>query len=171
MREYKAPEDVPADAPAPWIFLAGSIEMGAASPWQEQVRAALADVEGGTLLNPRRDAWDAGWEQSIDNPEFARQVNWELDRLMQADIAAFYFDPATRSPITLMEFGYLLGLRQADVSRSIVVACPRGFWRRGNVEVMCARAGVPLLDDLTTFVVQLRDHARRRSGCRVSAGI
>jgi hypothetical protein len=51
------------------IFLAGSIEMGAAEPWQDALIATLRDA-GATILNPRRSAWDASWVQSIENPAF-----------------------------------------------------------------------------------------------------
>jgi hypothetical protein len=54
----------------PIMFLAGSIEMGVAEDWQSRVATALADRDELGLLNPRRGAWDASWEQSIDNPAF-----------------------------------------------------------------------------------------------------
>ena len=38
----------------PSIFLAGSIAMGQAEPWQASVEAALHDCVG-LILNPRRD--------------------------------------------------------------------------------------------------------------------
>src|SRR5262249_12400873 len=59
------------------VFLAGSIEMGGASPWQAVIEAALADAPV-TIWNPRRDDWDATWRQSIDDPRFHEQVTWEL---------------------------------------------------------------------------------------------
>jgi hypothetical protein len=37
------------------VFLAGSIEMGRAEPWQADVERVLADEEV-VILNPRRDA-------------------------------------------------------------------------------------------------------------------
>jgi hypothetical protein len=142
---------VVACAPQPWsadrptVFLAGSIEMGAASPWQDQVIAAFAD-RAITILNPRRPDWDASWRQSIDDPRFREQVEWELHGLERATVVAMYFDPATRSPVTLIE----LGLTAA--SGRLVVGCPHGFWRRGNLEVVCARHGVALHDDLDALI-------------------
>lgn len=134
------------------MFLAGSIEQGAASPWQESAASALADVDV-LVFNPRRSTWDPTIEQTIDNPQFAEQVNWELDHLEQVEHAFFYFEPGTKSPITLMELGYLLGRG----ARPIVV-CPSGFWRHGNVEIMCARANPPvvLLDNLADGLAALR---------------
>ncbi len=42
------------------VFLAGSIEMGGAPPWQEEIEAAVAALPV-TIWNPRREAWDASW--------------------------------------------------------------------------------------------------------------
>ncbi len=131
------------------MFLAGSIEMGGAAPWQDELVAALDDLAI-TALNPRRPDWDASWRQSIDEPQFKEQVEWELRGLEHANLVAMYFDPATRSPITLLELGL--------VARSgrLIVACPPGFWRRGNLEVVCARYGVPLLADLAALTAAIR---------------
>src|SRR5262245_25207694 len=38
------------------VFLAGSIEMGLAEPWQAQIEQALGDLDV-VNLNPRRDEW------------------------------------------------------------------------------------------------------------------
>ena len=142
-----APLDVPADAVA--TFLAGSIEQGTADDWQTTLTAALADLDV-VVLNPRRDEWDASWRQSIDEPRFRGQVEWELDGLERADVIAMWFAPATRAPITLLELG--LHARGGKV----VVGCPDGFWRRGNVEIVCARFGIPLLGEWDAFVAAVR---------------
>lgn len=132
------------------VFLAGSIEMGQAGPWQEAIERALADVPV-AILNPRRDAWDSSWEQSIRNPDFRGQVEWELDGLERAEVVAMYFDPATKAPITLLELGLFAR------GGKLVVCCPAGYWRRGNVEVVCARYGVPLVEELTDLVRLVRE--------------
>ncbi|MGL4424391.1 MAG: nucleoside 2-deoxyribosyltransferase domain-containing protein, partial [Gemmataceae bacterium] len=86
------------------VFLAGSIEMGRAEDWQSLVEQALADLPI-VILNPRRDAWDASWEQSIQNPLFREQVEWELAGLERATVVGMYFAPSTQAPITLLELG------------------------------------------------------------------
>lgn len=131
------------------VFLAGSIEMGKAEPWQATVEGALADLPV-AIFNPRRDSWDASWEQSIDNPMFREQVEWELDGLERASVVAVYFAPTLQAPVTLLELG-LFGR-----SGRAVVCCPPGFWRRGNVEVVCARYGIPLVATLPELVAQVR---------------
>jgi Nucleoside 2-deoxyribosyltransferase like len=137
------------------LFLAGSIEMGQAEPWQEEVEQALADEEV-VILNPRRDEWDASWEQSIHNPSFREQVEWELSGQEVATVIAMYFAPATRAPITLLELGLFAR------SGKLVVCCPAGFWRRGNVEVVCARYGIPLVDRLTDLIDLVRPRLKGR---------
>jgi hypothetical protein len=132
------------------IFLAGSIEMGAADNWQREVENTLDDLAV-VILNPRREEWDASCIQSIDNPQFRAQVEWELEAQERASVIGMYFAPATRAPITLLELGLFAR------SGKLIVCCPAGFWRKGNIEVVSARYGVPLMADLTEFVERLRE--------------
>lgn len=124
--------------------------MGAAPNWQADLIAAFADREL-TILDPRREEWDASWRQSIDEPKFREQVEWELDGLERADVIAMWFAPETKAPITLLELG--LHARGGKV----IVGCPPGYWRRGNIEVVCARYRIPLLANWADFVARLRD--------------
>lgn len=157
--EIKAPGKV--DWGKPTIFLAGSIEMGLAVNWQYRVVQAIiyhAAKREPTrnqiqVLNPRRDDWDASWEQSIDNPQFKEQVEWELEGLLRADIVIFYFDPATKSPITLMELGLMAG---TDPSK-IAVICPEGFWRKGNVDILCNKFRIEQFSSLDELFVALEE--------------
>lgn len=132
------------------IFLAGSIEMGAAEDWQVKVKQAI-DAPDRLILNPRRDDWDSSWVQSINNPQFNEQVNWELEALEDADIIIFYFAPDTKSPISLLE----LGLYVQDQDKWVFVCCPEGFWRKGNIEIVCDRYGRHLWTDLDEMLTKL----------------
>lgn len=123
------------------VFLAGSIEMGAAENWQDRIAELLKDTDG-YILNPRRDDWDSSWEQSIDNTQFFNQVSWELKAMELADRILMYFDPATKSPISLMELGMYCA------SNKLVVCCPDGFWRKGNVDVVCERYRTPQVNSI-----------------------
>jgi len=143
----------PRKVPERSIFLAGSIDMGAAVNWQERVCNEFKDVDGLTIFNPRRDDWDSSWRQSILDPKFNEQVNWEMDRLEQADFVCFYFDPKGQAPITLLELGYMLGKKEP---KQLVVCCPEGFWRKGNVEVMCHRHDVRLVDNIQAMLDVIR---------------
>ena len=152
-RVLKPPSPLALTDDEPSVFLAGSIEMGLAEPWQAAFEQALADLPV-AILNPRRDEWDASWEPSIHNPRFREQVEWELEAQERASIVAMYFAPPTRAPITLLELGLFAR------SGKLIVCCPPGFWRRGNVEVVCARYGVPLVGELPDLVREVRRRVR-----------
>ena len=147
MREIKAPSRPEFEIR---IFLAGSIELGKAEQWQERIARAMSDVSNIVILNPRRDDWDNSWEQRADDPQFFEQVNWELDMLDAADIVVMYLVPGTRSPISLLELGLHAG------SGKLKVCCPMGFWRRGNVEMVCRRYQIPLFETLDAVIADLR---------------
>ncbi len=133
----------------PAVFLAGSIEKGAAPQWQERVESALADLDV-VVVNPRRDDWDSSWKESIHDPRFREQVEWELAAQERATLIAMYFAPGTQAPVTLLELGL------AARGGKLVVCCPDGYWRKGNVEVVCARYNVPLFADLASLVAEVR---------------
>jgi len=128
------------------VFLAGSIEMGAAVNWQQQVCDTFRDDKNIILYNPRRDDWDSSWKQEITNPAFNQQVNWELNALDAADLIVMYLAPGTQSPITLLE----LGLHAH--SKKLIVCCPEGFWRKGNVDIVCERFGIPQVTTINDII-------------------
>ena len=138
----------------PGIFLAGSIDMGSSVDWQTEAQNKLDDCEV-TFFNPRRDEWDSSWEQRATNPEFNGQVNWEMDKLEEADIIFMNILPESKSPITLLELGL-----HANSNR-LIVCCPDGFWRKGNVEIVCHRFNVPLFNDFETAVAALRSRIKQ----------
>lgn len=130
------------------VFLAGSIEMGVAENWQDKV-ATHFHVLGLDVLNPRRDDWDSSWKQEYENPQFFQQVTWELNALEQCDLIIMYFDPSTKSPISLLELGLFAR------SGKLHVVCPEGFWRKGNVEVVCNYYNIPFYDKLEKLLLDL----------------
>jgi hypothetical protein len=147
-----------ADHAGPVVFLAGSIEMGKAIDWQLVVTRELLQLPVSVaVLNPRRDEWDSSWEQSITNPDFRHQVEWELDALERADLILMYLAPQTQSPISLLELGLFAR------SKKLLVACPPGFWRRGNVEVVCHRFGITLLNSLEELIASARSWVSSRT--------
>ncbi len=144
MIEVKAPADHD-QYKNPKIFLAGSIEMGKAEPWRHKIATALATSEV-ILLNPRRDDWDNTWVQSIKHAKFKEQVVWEMNGIDEAALVIIYFDPETLAPITLLELGHCLE------KRNVIVCCPEGFYRKGNVEITCDRYGIDMYDTFEEFV-------------------
>jgi hypothetical protein len=128
------------------VFLAGSIEMGKAEDWQSMIPQLFKDRNDLTFFNPRRDDWDSSWEQRESNPEFNYQVNWELDHLDKADLIFMYFSPETKSPISLLELGLYAK------SGKMVVCCPDGFYRKGNVDIVCSRYDIPVYNTLDAAI-------------------
>ncbi|MCG8330994.1 MAG: nucleoside 2-deoxyribosyltransferase domain-containing protein [Chitinophagales bacterium] len=128
------------------IFLAGSIDMGQAEHWQAQVENYFKDSNTYTILNPRRDNWDSSWEQKFESPNFSQQVNWELNGLERSDIIILYLSPDTKSPISLLELGLFAR------SGKLLVCCPNGFWRKGNVDIVCEKYNIPLFEDLENLL-------------------
>jgi hypothetical protein len=126
------------------VFLAGSIEMDTAEHWQKRL---IKEFENEELLfiNPRRDNWDITWAE--DDPQFIKQVNWELNAIEDCEVVLVYFDPKTQSPITLLELGIII-----TSDKDIIVCCPEGFWRRGNVKIVCQRNRVPFTNTFEEFV-------------------
>lgn len=157
MKEIKAPNSI-TKAEGIKIFLAGSIEMGKAENWQAQLVSDLSKFDNVTLLNPRRDNWDASWEQSIKNKPFRQQVEWELNALEAADVIVFYFDPNTTSPITLMELGLHTGMKNGTDSpyKTILVCCPDGYFRKGNVDILCKKYHIHTSDTYLKLLKQLK---------------
>lgn len=133
------------------VFLAGSIELGSAKNWQTFLEEKLSAMDI-LIFNPRRDHWDASWLQSKTDPKFREQVEWELEAMERASIIAMYFEPSTKSPISLLELGLFVR------SGKMVLCCPEGFWRKGNVDIVCEKYGVKQvasLMDLAEYVVRL----------------
>jgi hypothetical protein len=146
-QEIIAPETVHLDQPS--VFLAGSIEMGKAKEWQTDMTRQLSDLPI-TVLNPRRPDWNKDWKQEANFHPFKEQVDWEMDSLIACDIIALYFQSGTLSPISLLE----LGLHAAD--GKLIVFCEEGFWRKGNVEMVCFRYGIPLVTTEEDFALETR---------------
>ena len=136
------------------IFLAGSIDMGRAEDWQARVAGELA-TDNVLLFNPRRTDWNPAWQADSSEPEFVRQVQWELQALEAADIILMYFAPGSQSPVTLLEMG--LHAR----SGKLLVAAAEGFWRKGNVDITADHYQVPRLQDIDALIAALRQRVHQ----------
>jgi Nucleoside 2-deoxyribosyltransferase like len=154
MREIIAPNPIPKfdEDMSPLLFLAGSIEMNAATQWQREVVKRMAGRRI-DILNPRRLEWDSSWKQTTDNSPFLEQVLWELNGLDKADIIFFNFDENTKSPITLLELGLCLKQKTND----LIICCPEKFYRYGNVVITTAykRPGQHIFTNFDDAVKQL----------------
>ncbi len=152
MNVIYAPNRIPPQS-IPSVFLAGSIEMGEAEDWQARVANDLKDTAG-TLFNPRGPNWDSSLPQSKDDAQFRAQVEWELDYLRRADIIALYFAPGTMSPISLLEMGL------HAVRGNMIICCPVGYARKGNVDIVAEQCAIPVYETYEEWIKALRDVIR-----------
>lgn len=132
------------------VFLAGSIEEDRASQWQNEIIKELKNINI-TILNPRRKKWNTAWKQDINNPHFKEQVEWELKALEEASCIVFYFDPKTKSPVTLLELGLFAK------SKKIIVCCPDGYWRKGNVDIVCQKYNIPTTKNIKHLIHYIKE--------------
>lgn len=61
-----------------------------------------------------------------------------------------YFAPGSQSPISLLEFGLYAR------TNKLMVICPDGFWRKGNVDIMSERYQVETFESLDAMKVALK---------------
>jgi len=147
----------PATTHATTVFVAGTTK---GPDWRAAVKAALA-AQPVTIFDPLRPDWDDSWREDPDFAPFREQVQWELDMQERADVIVLYFHPAAEAPISLLELG-LCARRGRD---RVVVACPEGYWKRGNVVLVCESFGIEVVGDLDSLVAAVvglvNDHVGR----------
>jgi hypothetical protein len=69
-------------------------------------------------------------------------VRWELENQENADLIAVYFAPGSQSVVTMAELGLF-----AHTGKQIV-CCPEGYFRKGNVDIICQRYKISQVDTL-----------------------
>lgn len=136
-----APSDE-ASCHAKSIFLAGTTTQVDTIDWRKTLSASLADLSV-TIYNPHRLDWDSSWHENIKFAPYREQVEWELDRQNKADIVVFYFHPSTQAAVSLLELGIWV-----RIPGKTIVVCPEGYWKRGNVEIVCKKFDVEMVDNL-----------------------
>ncbi|KJA18396.1 hypothetical protein HYPSUDRAFT_190962 [Hypholoma sublateritium FD-334 SS-4] len=147
-RIIHAPRNEPPSSSRRSLFLSGSTDAATTTDWRAVVSTSLDHLPI-SIYDPQRPDWDSTWIPDISFAPFREQVEWELKMLESVDVIAVYFSPRSESPITLLELGLFTNTKKA------VVACPKEFWRRGNVEIVCARYGVKMVENLDDLVQEL----------------
>lgn len=138
---YIAPErpDNPADCDYS-IFLGGTIEGGIGIDWQKdlsrQLKTVLPSDKRINVYNPRRPHWD----QNATVGERINQIKWEHYYLDRSDIIVMNILGDSKSPISLMELGMYAN------QDSLIVFCPKSFYRYENVLCVCQKYDIPLYD-------------------------
>ena len=131
--------------------------MGNAEDWQHTVETRLSD-EDVILLNPRRDDWNKEWKPVSTDTHFRNQVEWELNALEKADIIIMFLAPGSQSPVSLLELGLYAR------THKLMVVCPEGFWRKGNVDIVCEKYGIETYSDLHILLEALKGKIRKYHG-------
>lgn len=142
----KPPQIVKIDYSKINVFTAGTIDQDNSEDWQTKLCEPFIDNEDIILFNPRRENWDSSWANVKSDENFYGQVNWELSYLDYADIIVFVFLPGSKSPITLLELGLYAN------SGKCIVYCPDGFWRKGNVDIVCEKYGIRQVDSIDEII-------------------
>ncbi|MDE1761990.1 MAG: nucleoside 2-deoxyribosyltransferase domain-containing protein [Candidatus Micrarchaeota archaeon] len=129
--------------------------MDQAREWQSEIVRKLKDANI-VILNPRRENWDSSWKQELSDRNFVGQVEWELDAIEMADLVAVHFEPDTKSPITMLE----IGLFAKSDPKKLIIHCPEGFWRKGNIDIVCRRYGIKQVETLDELAGEIRGRSR-----------
>ncbi len=128
------------------LFLAGTIDDGNSYNWQADVISKLSDSNL-IIYNPRRDNWNkTATEQDIIN-----QIDWEQDKILDSDYILFNFLPDSISPITLLELGQCLEMSE-NLQMTVLVCCPKEYFRYINVKHMCSRYCVSFFENLDSII-------------------
>ncbi len=98
---------------------------------------------GITIYNPHRADWDSTWREDVNFAPYREQVDWELDKQEKADVVVVYFHPATQAPISLLELGLC-----ARTPGKAIVFCPEGYWKRGNVQIVCRKFDIEMVGSI-----------------------
>ena len=139
------PQNIAKDRSFTKIFLAGTIDLGNSRDWQKEIYERFVGMDGRYILfNPRQENWDASRPGEMDY-----QVRWELDHLEEADMIIMYILGSSKSPISLLE----MGIHAKGGKMSVI--CEKDFYRYDNVRITCDYYGVPLYENLDSFLETL----------------
>lgn len=127
------------------VFLAGTIDNGDSTNWQEDVIKEIAKLNINNLdvYNPRREHWNS----NAHSDEVEKQIKWEQYHLDKADVIAMVLLDNSKSPISLLELGLY------STSNKLIVFCTPNFYRFDNVRLTCEKYGIELVQDLTPKVI------------------
>lgn len=124
------------------VFLAGTTSKIDSTDWRETLTSLLSETPL-TIYNPYRADWDSTWREEIGFAPYREQVEWELDKQEKADMVIVYFHPASQAPISLLELGLCARTPGKDIA-----FCPEGYWKRGNVQIVCQKFGIETVESI-----------------------
>lgn len=149
-KEFTALQAELKDRPLKSIFLAGTIDNGDSSDWQNDLIKSLESSDDKlknylTIYNPRRHSWDNNSGEKL----IEKQIKWEQDNLDNADVIAMVLQDNSKSPVSLLELGLYA------TSGKLVVFCTNKFYRYDNVRLTCSKYNIPLYN--TTNIEYITD--------------
>lgn len=146
-RVYYPSNEIPL-YPGASLFLGGTIDMGNSRNWQSIVINELDSFKI-KIFNPRNEFWDTSLEQDISNQQFKNQVEWELAAQEKCSHIIYNFEKDSKSPITFLELGTFK-------DKNLIVVCPKGFYRYGNVDIFCRKYKIPMYESLELAMMQIK---------------
>ena len=142
------------------LFLAGTIDNGAAVDWQKEFVTNIQDFTKKykpaeftyasylAIYNPRRPDWNPNTPYTYTNADMYQQINWEMKALKHASYIIFNFLPNSDSMISLLELGLY-----ADSGKILAVCCPDEYKKSANVHAVCDEFKIPLIKNFVNFFV------------------
>ena len=139
----------PVTVTKPSVILFGNIDKRTGVDWRDELASALSNLPI-EILNPDRKDWDSTWVEDISFPKFKEQVEWEMSYAQIADIIVFHFAPDTLAPVSLLELGMYAN------TGKVIVCCHPEFKKRGNVQIVCLKYNILLLEGLNELINEVK---------------
>ncbi len=155
LTKIKSPEEIPVKDDRIKIFLGGTIDMGKSDNWQAAIESELSEYNI-IILNPRRDNWNKDWKPVSTDLNFRTQVEWELAALEASNIIVMYLAPDSQSPISLLELGLYAR------TNKLMVVCPDGYWRKGNVDIVAERYNIKNYKSISEMIYALKSEISKK---------
>jgi hypothetical protein len=73
----------------------------------------------------------------------------------EADLVFVYFASEGLSAVSMFEIGHCVAKMQSGAG-TMLVCCEDDYARRGNVQIVCARHGIKLLDTMENVVEEIK---------------
>jgi hypothetical protein len=68
-----------------------------------------------------------------------------------SNLVLIYLEPGTKAPISLLEYG----LAAKEVYQTVIVYCPEGYWRKGNVDIVAERNNINVFEDEEELILHI----------------
>jgi len=135
------------------VFLGGGM-----TDWRAKTIEYLKDTEV-TVVDPTWVDWDSSWTATMSNAHFRERVEWELEAQEICDMKVFCFEESTKAPVSMLELGLSTLFDATDWAKTTLVYCDEGFWKKGNIDIVCWKFGMQSVGSLEELMEELKDQA------------